>query len=449
MDKRLRFGALCCIVSGILLISGCDRPFADPAAPDIEILEPDFNSIFLGEAITISITADAFRNIADASVNGQAMTKDEDTGNWEIEWLLERGLNELTIEATDVAGGLTDTTVFALFMTYNVTPRLNMMATPTGGHTATQLLDGSVLVIGGTTTFSGDAVRRAEILTGPTSNFRALSSPPASARTGHTANLLPDGRVVIAGGANKNVIDSVSDLVESTEFYDPDSQSFEPALFSGPPIRRAFHTASIRVLGQRVLLDLYGGQGDIQYQPQSLLGIRSDIRTFEIKGDSIISLGPAPGPNLPFAVAGHTQTSLTNDTFSPTAYLVAGSYYVSGERQDVTYTVDFTPPTGIVTSQTGTFVTPRTLHSASRLNTDLTLVWGGQQESSETTLNAAELYIHASGKFLNVPFSGSTAPVKRYSSTATLLAQGRLLVIGGFTAAGTAVGHGEFFDYQL
>src|SRR5207247_2408073 len=72
------------------------------------------------------------------------------------------------------------------------------MATARYVHTATRLLDGTVLVAGGAGT-SGFALATAEVYD-PASGTWSRAGRMAAARYGHTATRLPDGRVLVAGG---------------------------------------------------------------------------------------------------------------------------------------------------------------------------------------------------------------------------------------------------------
>src|SRR5437870_4529598 len=70
------------------------------------------------------------------------------------------------------------------------------------GHTATVLSDGRVLIAGGMDSIG--VLASAEIFDPNTRAFRAVASPMRAARVGHTATRLADGRVLIAGGQNAN-----------------------------------------------------------------------------------------------------------------------------------------------------------------------------------------------------------------------------------------------------
>ena len=101
-------------------------------------------------------------------------------------------------------------------------------------HSATVLADGRVLVTGGT----GDsgALSSAEIFdpAHPENGFTAVASPMTSARTKHTATLLNNGSVLIAGGETGG----------TAEIFDPATQSFTPTLWN-LQVARSGHTATL------------------------------------------------------------------------------------------------------------------------------------------------------------------------------------------------------------
>ncbi len=82
-------------------------------------------------------------------------------------------------------------------------------------HTATLLTNGMVLIAGGTTDFTGP-VATAELYDPDKKIFTAAGNM-TSARSGHTATLLPDGRVLIAGGSIAS---------NDAEIYDPATGAF-------------------------------------------------------------------------------------------------------------------------------------------------------------------------------------------------------------------------------
>lgn len=122
-------------------------------------------------------------------------------------------------------------------------------------HTATRLADGRVLVTGGVAPAStGDdarfvALASAEVYE-PRRNTWTELAPMADARASHTATLLPDGSVLVVGGAREQRVE-----LASVERFEPQRGRFQPLLPLLIP--RAQHAAvglpdgSVVVLGGR------------------------------------------------------------------------------------------------------------------------------------------------------------------------------------------------------
>ena len=97
------------------------------------------------------------------------------------------------------------------------------MSTPRYQATATLLKDGRVLVVGGGADYENrQFVASAEIYDLAAGTFSATGSM-TDARTYHTATLLPDGRVFVAGGYGSTA------PLANVEIWDPATGTFTPA----------------------------------------------------------------------------------------------------------------------------------------------------------------------------------------------------------------------------
>jgi hypothetical protein len=110
-------------------------------------------------------------------------------------------------------------------------------------HAATTLADGRVLVTGGrtgSTAANGIVLDTAEIYDPATDVWTETAGPMNVARRSHTATLLPDGRVLIAGGGD-GVSTTTSQAIQSAEIFDPETGLF--TLIGNMTERRSAHSA--------------------------------------------------------------------------------------------------------------------------------------------------------------------------------------------------------------
>ncbi|HET9418302.1 MAG TPA: kelch repeat-containing protein, partial [Chthoniobacterales bacterium] len=109
-----------------------------------------------------------------------------------------------------------------------------VLTIPRAEHTATLLPDGRVLVAGGTGTTGSLASAEVFDPTKAAAGFRLLSATMSAARSGHTATLLNNGTVLIAGG----------DADGTAEIFDPATEVFTSTLWN-LAVPRTGHTATL------------------------------------------------------------------------------------------------------------------------------------------------------------------------------------------------------------
>ena len=239
-------------------------------------------------------------------------------------------------------------------------------------YTATTLRSGQVLVVGGMTG-SGDALAAVELFDPATHTSRSLESL-AERRIDHTATLLGDGRVLIAGGYN-------GDYLRSLEIFDPSSRRFRP---SGTLVEeRSGHTATLLPDG-RVLI--VGGVG------RGWTFLRS-AELYDPAAGRSESVGSMSVPR-----ESHTATLLADGRV-----LIVGGH--NGRRQDMQVHASaeiFSPATRRF-EPAGTLATARHKHDAIKLVDGRVLVVGGADRSDRVYFKTTEIYDPAAGKFVAGP----------------------------------------------
>jgi hypothetical protein len=125
------------------------------------------------------------------------------------------------------------------------------------GAVATALTDGRVLLEGGRDT-NGRWITDAEVFDPSTGRWTATGSLRQARGAGHTATLLPDGRVLLVGGQCDNCWQTGS-ATNRAEVYDPVRGTFTEVVPMS--VARYRHTATLLADGRVLVAGGYGGQG--------------------------------------------------------------------------------------------------------------------------------------------------------------------------------------------
>ena len=219
------------------------------------------------------------------------------------------------------------------------------------------------------------------------------------ARAGHAASLLPNGKVLVVGGG-----------AGTSELYDPVTGQWTLTGALGVP-RGSGITATLLNDGQ--VLVAGGDRGESSEQS---LGLRGTCELYDPATGTWSKTGSLNTPR-----DGFTATLLPNGEV-----LVAGGV---DNADEALATAEIYDPIKRAWRYTGSFEGPRFYHAATRLADGRVLVVGGSSDDFFlTAIGGATVYDPGTGTWSSV--GGLYTP--RAQSTATLLANGDVLVAGGF-----------------
>jgi hypothetical protein len=263
------------------------------------------------------------------------------------------------------------------------------MTTPLAYHTATLLPNGKVLAAGG-----GSGISSAELYD-PTTGAWTATGDMIGERDYHTATLLPNGKVLVTGGF-------LTSELSSTELYDPTSGTWTAT--GNMVSERLWHTATLLPNGKVLVAgglhdaeEYHGFSGAELYDPTT--GIWTATGSM-ITGRLLATATLLPNGKV-LVTGGDNATNS-----SPTAEL-------------------YDPATGIWTA-TGSMIQGRHSHAAILLPQGKVMVTGGYFDNNEIS-SSAELYDPASGTWTAI----EAMPTGHFRHTATLLPDGNVLVVGG------------------
>jgi hypothetical protein len=274
------------------------------------------------------------------------------------------------------------------------------MATARAWHTATRLANGRVLVAGGANednsgTFS--TLSSAELFDPANGTFSptgAMNHP----RVSHTATLLGDGTVLIAGG------DSGNGLVLAAEIYNPASGTF--SLTGDLLAARSSHMATVLANGTVLITGGYSGD--------DFLPALDTAEIFDPATRAFASAGKMRVPRML-----HSASRLSNGQV-----LLAGGFTNTNNGQATFSAELYDPSTGLF-FVTGNMVSRRGGFVAAVLPGDKVLVAGGHDDARP--IATAEVYDSGIGSFFPV---GAMNAARAWFAGVTLQ-DGTVLLCGG------------------
>jgi hypothetical protein len=330
------------------------------------------------------------------------------------------------------------------------------MAASRVGHTATLLLDGRVLIVGG---FDDTSILSSAEIYNPATGTFAPAGNMTTARANHSATLLPSGKVLIAGGLTFDTSANLTSPVTSAELYDPATGTFTPTgnmasvqtgatlltngkvLMTGPSyysiLRAELYDPATGTFA------LAGAFSSTSLENVGLATLLADGRVLVTNDWRYAGSGAAevydPGADT-FVTTG--SLNLWDHDYAATLLMNGTVLFVGNQENDLLSPADvevYDPAAGSFTIA-GHSQNPHFGSSATLLPDGTVLIAGSYSQLDcggyvRPELDVrAELYDSAAGTFSVT--GDMTTP--RYSHTATLLIDGTVLVAGGYSQQGSA-----------
>ena len=293
-------------------------------------------------------------------------------------------------------------------------------------HSATLMADGRVLVVGGSTNLgaTGGTLNKAEIYD-PATNSWSETGDLSLARSNHTATVLPDGRVVILGGRVPSGNGQGWQVSADAEAFNSLTGSWQS--LAAAPTARSQHTAVL--LPNGTILVVGGFTGD-QGSGQSIAA----TEVYDPTTDTWTTVG-----SLTKARHGHTATLLPDGR----VLVTGGESRGANGATELTSSAEIYDPESRAWTTTGPLSMGRQAHSATLLPDGRVLVIGGESSLTRggdftfvAAFSAAAMAPVASAEIYDPRArtwqTAANLPGQRAAHTATMLPGGQVLVVGGY-----------------
>ncbi|HEX4826333.1 MAG TPA: putative Ig domain-containing protein [Candidatus Polarisedimenticolaceae bacterium] len=311
------------------------------------------------------------------------------------------GPSSFTISATDANGCVGTKNYSVTVSTCTLPPAWTQaasLAAARQGHTATLLPAGKVLVAGGNGSSNPASALSSCVLYDPAAGTWSPTGPLTTARGGQKAVLLIGGKVLVAGGTDVSGF-----AVAGAEIYNPASGTWSATGAMATP--RYNHTLTLLPGGKALVAGGTAGSAAL-----------ASAEVFNPSSGTWSAAPPMVGARL-----NHTATLLPNGKV-----LVAGGSGSSGAVP----TAQLYDPSSGTWSPTGSMVSARSGHTATLLSNGKVLVAGGLGTSG--LVASAEIYDPSLGTWSST--GAMIAP--RFFHSETLLFSGKVLVAGGSGGSG-------------
>ncbi len=266
-------------------------------------------------------------------------------------------------------------------------------------HTATRLLDGNVLIVGGMQS-NGVFYDEAEIFDSGKNIFTKLENKMTAKRVSHTATLLNDGRVLIVGGWSNR-----TNPENTAEIFDPKTQKFTAA--GNMRFRRSGHSPTLLENGKVLITGGNNGERNLR-----------EAELFDPETNAFETIGEMQSPRN-----SHSATNLKDGKV-----LITGGEIRRGEIAGNAEI--FNPKTKEFTKIFGSLNAVRYKHEAVLLADGSVLIFGGADDRDRGgRLKSAEIFDFEKQTFS--PTEDMNFARFKINGAATLLNDGKVLIAGG------------------